>query len=219
MKKIIIAITVLALLPIWAQAESINCRVVGVSDGDTLTCLTNQRQSIKTRLHGIDAPESKQAFGTQSKISLSNLVYGKDVVLNVKDRDKYGRTVADVLINGKSANLAQVENGMAWAYRQYLKGDDALVYVAAETRAKSAKRGLWVDLSPIAPSEFRHKKKIPQLIPKNQNSSGFSCAKRTCSQMTSCEEARYSMTVCGVSTLDGDHDGVPCEKICRNLIK
>ncbi|EXI62208.1 nuclease [Mannheimia granulomatis] len=38
--------------------------------------------------------------------------------------------------------------------------------------------------------------------------------KRTCSQMESCEEARFYLIQCGVSSLDRDRDGVPCESIC-----
>jgi hypothetical protein len=47
-------------------------------------------------------------------------------------------------------------------------------------------------------------------------SSGFTCAgKRYCREMTSCEGAKFYLTVCGVRSLDGDGDGVPCERLCR----
>jgi hypothetical protein len=40
----------------------------------------------------------------------------------------------------------------------------------------------------------------------------FTCAGKTvCKEMTSCAEARYYLTQCGVTTLDGDSDGIPCE--------
>lgn len=45
---------------------------------------------------------------------------------------------------------------------------------------------------------------------------GFQCSgKRTCKEMGSCAEARFYLTQCGVSHLDGDGDGTPCEKLCR----
>jgi hypothetical protein len=51
---------------------------------------------------------------------------------------------------------------------------------------------------------------------KQQTQGGFTCAgKRTCPQMTSCEEAKFYLTHCGVARLDGDKDGVPCESLCR----
>ncbi|MDE3944412.1 excalibur calcium-binding domain-containing protein [Glaesserella parasuis] len=42
----------------------------------------------------------------------------------------------------------------------------------------------------------------------------FTCSKRTCSQMNSCEEARFHLTQCGVSSLDRDKDVIPCESLC-----
>ncbi|MFA9500632.1 excalibur calcium-binding domain-containing protein [Mannheimia sp. E30BD] len=48
----------------------------------------------------------------------------------------------------------------------------------------------------------------------------FQCeGKRTCSQMDSCEEARFYLTQCGVSNLDRDNDGIPCESICGSKRK
>lgn len=45
---------------------------------------------------------------------------------------------------------------------------------------------------------------------------GFTCgAKRTCGQMSTCAEARFYMDKCGLSRLDGDNDGTPCESLCR----
>jgi hypothetical protein len=39
------------------------------------------------------------------------------------------------------------------------------------------------------------------------------CDGRTyCSQMTSCEEAKYFLNHCPNTKMDGDHDGVPCEQ-------
>jgi len=43
----------------------------------------------------------------------------------------------------------------------------------------------------------------------------FVCGeKRTCGEMTGCEEARFNQRQCGVARLDGDGDGVPCEVLC-----
>lgn len=102
-----------------AHAESIVGRVVGVHDGDTITLLTPERQQVKIRLAQIDAPESNQDFGQVSKQSLSGMVFGKDVSVEVETTDKYGRTVGKVLVGGMDANLEQVKNGMAWVYVKY----------------------------------------------------------------------------------------------------
>jgi hypothetical protein len=53
-------------------------------------------------------------------------------------------------------------------------------------------------------------------VPITTASGSYTCGgKRYCREMTSCEEARFYLTQCGVSSLDGNHDGVPCAKLCR----
>ena len=94
-----------------------------VSDGDTITVLTHAKESVKVRHHGIDAPESKQAFGQRAKQELSGLVFGKEVIVEVKDKDRYGRTVGRVTIGALAVNVEMVRRGFAWWYRQYAKKD------------------------------------------------------------------------------------------------
>ncbi len=145
-----------------AQAATITGRVVGVSDGDTITVLDANRTQYKIRLAGIDAPESKQAFGSRSKQNLSDLVFGKDVAVEWDKRDRYQRVVGVVLVDGHDVNLEQVRAGMAWWYRQYAKEqtlDDRRLYEQAENGAKAARRGLWVDANPVPPWEWRRTKR------------------------------------------------------------
>ena len=104
----------LFLLACSAHAETLTGRVVGIADGDTVTVLDANRQQHKIRLAGIDAPEKTQPFGDRSKQNLSTLVFDKQVAVEWKKQDRYGRTVGKVLINGIDANLAQVKAGMAW---------------------------------------------------------------------------------------------------------
>jgi endonuclease YncB( thermonuclease family) len=144
---------------------AITGRVVGVSDGDTITVLDEGNQQHKIRLDGIDAPESRQAFGTRSKQSLSDLVYGKTVTVTSSKTDRYGRTVGNVVIDGQDAGLIQVERGMAWFYRQYagdLSRDRALDYERAESQARAEKRGLWVERAPVEPWEYRAEARTAQ---------------------------------------------------------
>jgi micrococcal nuclease len=129
--------------------------VVGVSDGDTLTLLTPEKQQVKVRLAEIDAPEKSQPFGQRSKQSLSALCYDKQAQLRIVDMDRYGRAVARVTCDGTDANASQVKAGMAHVYPKYAK-DPALF--ALQDEARAAKRGLWADPAPIPPWEFRKKK-------------------------------------------------------------
>lgn len=96
--------------------------VIGISDGDTLTVLDEDKQQVKIRLAEIDAPEKKQPFGTKSKQSLSDLCFGKQAEIIPQVKDRYKRTVARVRCAGVDANAEQVNRGMAWVYRQYAVG-------------------------------------------------------------------------------------------------
>lgn len=121
---------------------------------------TNTQHRI--RLQGIDAPESHQAFGTQSKKNLSNLIFDRDVTIEYEKTDQYGRIVGKILFEGKDINLEQIKAGMAWHYKEYQREqtpEDRELYARAEDEARSARRGLWVDADPIEPSAFRKEQK------------------------------------------------------------
>jgi endonuclease YncB( thermonuclease family) len=129
----------LALLSVSAAlATEFTGRVVGISDGDTITVLTGA--PIKVRLAGIDCPEKRQPFGQKAKEFISDLAYRTVVTVRVVDRDRYGRSVGEViLMDGKSLNRELVRAGFAWWYRAYSK-DETLGALEAEARAY--KRGL-----------------------------------------------------------------------------
>ncbi|MDM7950091.1 thermonuclease family protein [Hydrogenophaga sp.] len=144
------------------HAETISGRVVGVADGDTVTIVDADRVQHKVRLAGIDAPERAQAFGNRSKESLSELVFSKTVTVETDKQDRYGRSVGKVLIDGKDANLVQVERGFAWHYKAYeseQSPSDRMLYDLAEREARTARRGLWRDADPVAPWDFRKAKR------------------------------------------------------------
>lgn len=160
--KIIITLLILSLFGNVALAETIVGRVVGVADGDTITVLDSTKTQYKIRLSGIDAPEKKQAFGTVSKKSLSDLVYDKEVHVEWHKQDRYGRIVGKVSMNGVDANLEQIKRGMSWFYKKYqneLVLDDRLAYLHAQEAAEKNKTGLWTDNEPIAPWDFRKQRK------------------------------------------------------------
>ena len=137
------ALLALLLLAAPLSAAEYAGRVVGVSDGDTMTLLVPDGASfkqVKVRLGEIDTPESKQPYGERAKQTLSDLAFGKPARVVVQDTDKYGRTVGRVYVGNLDVNAEMIRQGAAWAYRQYLK-DQSLLRLEAE--AKAAKRGLW----------------------------------------------------------------------------
>jgi endonuclease YncB( thermonuclease family) len=142
--------------PTWRQP--IIGKVVGVSDGDTITVLDDQKRQHKVRLDGIDAPDNNQDFGSRAKQSLSDLVFGKTVTVTSSKKDKYGRTLGKVTLDGKNINLEQVNRGMAWFYRFYakeLRPEDATAYDQAEASARKEKRGMWANGEPMPPWDYR----------------------------------------------------------------
>ena len=143
-------------------SQTLTGRVVRIADGDTVTVLDSTNTQNRIRLEGIDAPESHQAFGTQSKKSLSEMVFGKDVTVVYKKTDQYGRIVGKILLDGNDINLEQVKAGMAWHYKEYQKEQtpqDRELYASAEEEARKARRGLWQDNDPVEPSAFRKEEK------------------------------------------------------------
>jgi endonuclease YncB( thermonuclease family) len=134
-------------------------RVVGVTDGDTITVLAPRNEQYTIRLAGIDAPEHNQAFGQRSKQNLSRLVFGKNVALDCLKEESYGRLICKVIADGSDADLAQVRDGLAWHYKQYQDEQapaDRTLYTDTECTAHKAHAGLWSDASPVAPWDFRH---------------------------------------------------------------
>jgi endonuclease YncB( thermonuclease family) len=140
--------------------------VTQVLDGDTFYCIVRIHKdgSISVRLYGIDAPEKDQPYGEEAKNSLKELVAGKTVRLEVKDRDKYGTTVALVYVGSLNVNLEQVKRGLAWAYLEYLGSPYISEYYSAEKEARSKGLGLWKQANPTPPWEWRkikkHKEKV-----------------------------------------------------------
>ncbi|MDS4030392.1 MAG: thermonuclease family protein [Candidatus Contendobacter sp.] len=201
-------------LALAVAADTLTGRVVAVADGDTLTVLVEGNRQVKIRLVGIDAPEYDQPFGQKSRQSLSELTFGRTATVAVQKTDDYGRVVGTVTVGGVNVEAEQVRRGLAWVYRHY--SDDARL-LALEAEAKAARRGLWADANPMPPWEWRHGGKVAMRSEPAPAQSEWAVrcgAKRTCREMTSCEEARFYFTQCGLSRLDGDKDGTPCEALC-----
>lgn len=137
------------------HAEDFSGRVVSVHDGDTIRVLDGKHQK-KVRLFGIDAPESNQAFGKVSENTLKDLIWKKNVRVEFKEKDQYGRMVGVIYLENQNINLEMVKRGMAWVYRTYNKES---VYLEAEEIAKKSGIGLWKDKNPTPPWRFRRSEK------------------------------------------------------------
>jgi endonuclease YncB( thermonuclease family) len=147
-----------ALLSFSVHAELLVGRIVGISDGDTVSLLDVNKRQYKIRLTGIDAPEKKMPFGQRSKEHLSDLIFNKDVQVETEKLDRYGRTLGKILFDRKDINLAMINAGLAWHYKKYQNEQsrsDRLLYAQAEEQARQRRIGLWRDPSPTPPWEWR----------------------------------------------------------------
>lgn len=87
-------------------------------------------------------------------------MFSKAVSVETEKKDRYGRDVGKVLVNGVDANLEQVLRGFAWHFKAYQReqsASDRKLYDLAESEARAFGRGLWRDTEPSPPWEFRKK--------------------------------------------------------------
>jgi endonuclease YncB( thermonuclease family) len=154
---ILIAILNMSTAALALKQAQWDAVVVGVTDGDTITVLTPTKEEVKIRLYGVDAPERKQSFGTKSREFLASLVFGQTVVVAPFGKDLYGRTIAKIFLNDRDVGLTCIEYGYCWWYQTYAKKE--ITYKKAQAKARKQELGLWVDVKPIPPWEFRKAKK------------------------------------------------------------
>ena len=162
MKQIVFTISLyIFLITVNAafSADTITGKVVGISDGDTITILTNDKQSIKIRLAGIDTPEKSQAFGKKAKQFTSNAVYGKSVTIIQETVDRYKRIVGMVYCGNICLNEKLVKNGLAWVYRKYCGKPHCKEWLQYEHQARINTIGLWSQNDPIPPWDYRRSKR------------------------------------------------------------
>jgi len=210
-RTFLLSLVALAALgwPGCVVAQGVKATVLSIGDGDTIR-VRQAGKALTVRLACIDAPETAQSpYGQQARTYLQQrLPIGREVSLNLKTTDRYGRSVAEVF-SSVNINLALVEDGQAFAYRQYLRGCDAKAYLAAEDRASRARLGVWQMPGGITrPWDFRHARRSA-VIPDGTTPGG---RRYRCSEISSFAKAQELLRQ-GHSYLDGNGDGEACESL------
>lgn len=134
------------------------CKVIAVSDGDTLTCyrLNLRRSQTKLRFAYIDAPESTQSYGAESKRLVKKMVYRKFVRVKITDVDRYGRCVGVIYRFRRNINEEMIKRGAAWVYEEYIKDPKQRKHmISLQSKASKNKKGLWRANRPVRPSIYR----------------------------------------------------------------
>lgn len=203
-------------------------KVIRVVDGDTVHVLDKDKKSHNIRLAGIDAPERGQPYSKAATKHLKTLVAGKQVCVQWYKKDKYQRLIGVVFLNNQDINLQMVEKGFAWHFKKFQKEQtpaDRIKYANAEKNSRLSVIGLWQEPDPITPDDWRagvrpgkNPKKQPQIPTAQTTPDAFNCGgnKRFCKHMQSCAEACFYLQQCGISRLDRDKDGTPCESVCTS---
>lgn len=217
----------LLLAPSLATAQNTPATVVSIGDGDTLRIrLSGQVTTI--RLGCIDAPErSQKPFGERSTSRLKQLLpSGTAVQVREIDRDRYGRTVAELFVANKSINLQMVKEGQAVVYRQYLDGCAATrnQYLQAEAQAKLKRLGYWNQKLPVMPWDYRRSQRgqpqasvnrHPKKSPQNRHFPSCVDSDCNCSDFKTQAQAQQVLNAFPGDKfmLDRDNDGIACESL------
>ena len=210
-RRFLLAAAVLVALswPDLAVAQPASTTILSIGDGDTIR-VRQGGKVLTVRLACIDAPETAQSpYGQEARAYLQQrLPIGREVTLAIKTTDRYGRTVAEV-ISEININLVMVEDGQAFAYRQYLRGCDAKAYLEAEERASSSRLGVWQVQGGITrPWDFRRRRRSAS-IPDGTTPGG---RRYRCKEIGSYAKAQELLRQ-GHSYLDGNGDGEACESL------
>lgn len=226
-RRAILTLALLCAAP--TMAATLAGRVERVIDGDSLVFKPDGgAAAIEVRLKGIDAPEGCQAGGPEARDHLRDAVRDKPASLVTQGKDSYGRTLGLLTVDGLLINERLVAEGHAWSQRGK-SGQGP--YMAKEKVAIALKRGLHATRGAVAPWDFRRSNgrcgdaapaasvptaaRPPAPLPPARvaEAQGFRCDGRThCAQMRSCAEATYFLTHCPGVAMDGNGDGIPCER-------
>lgn len=223
------------------SSKGIQAKVDFVIDGDTIKVLING--TIETvRLIGIDTPEvvdprkPVQCFGREASNKAKEILTNKTVYLENDptqgERDKYQRLLRYVwLDNNTNFNKLMISEGYAHEYTYAVPYKYQAEFKQAEKEAEANNRGLWSPdtcsgntTSPVITStpapvipKATTQPAVTQPAPATNTSGSYTCdCSKTCTQISSCEEAQYQLNVCGCSQRDADHDGIACDRAPLN---
>jgi micrococcal nuclease len=193
-------------------------KVVKVVDGDTMD-FSFDGKTERVRVIGINTPEtvdprkSVECFGQEASNQAKKiLTIGLSVELEKDssqgERDKYNRLLRYVFVDNGTIDfgMSMIGSGYAYEYTYDTPYKYQSVYKQAQKEAEGGKKGLWADNACVVTV-------TPTATPISNNSGGsWSCdCSKTCTNISSCQEAQYLLNTCGCSTRDGDKDGIACD--------
>jgi len=215
-KLILMAVAPFLLFAGQLHAESFSGKITDVLDGDTVQ-VQHDGKTESVRLAQIYAPVEGQPFGIAAGNYVWRTAGNRTVTVRFDTYDLYGRPVGEVFLSdGTNLNKLIVKSGFAWQYEGYSNDPD---YAELEAAARKEKLGLWSVENPVPPWEWRVLQVRAALMKNSRGKSsgnGFVCgSKQFCYEMSNCQEAKFYLYACGLTRLDRDGNGVPCETKCK----
>ena len=213
-----------------SSASAANHQVVSIHDGDTLTLTTGE----KVRLLQIDTPEISPAecYGAEARKILIQIIGKSAITLESDDisgdKDRYGRLLRYVKIRKINVNLRLVEIGAATPYfYNGEKGKYSGQLLKAAQNAKAKKIGLWkacprTKLDPLKPATTNATNATP--VPTISTFINSLCDPNykecipkyppdlDCTEIKKMGLAPIQVIGRDVHKLDGDGDGIGCDK-------
>src|SRR5258708_5796685 len=115
MKNLLILLAVLALSANGFAGNVLTGKVTSVIDGNTFEMMTDDSESYKIMLYGVDSPELGQEFGEKAKKFFEKMILNKKVNVTIQGKDRWGNRLGIVLIEGTvDPRYDLLEAGLAW---------------------------------------------------------------------------------------------------------
>ena len=151
-------IALLFSMAAWAD-EEITGKVVSVIDGNTIEVSTNDSETYKILLHGIDCPELEQEYGEKAKKLLEKLVLEKNVQVSIQGKDRKGNRLGVIMLNGKEdPRFELLKEGLAWTSEK----NPIEELETMKEKAREKNKGLWKETTPTPPWIFRRQQTMMQ---------------------------------------------------------
>jgi len=155
----IIVLIILGSLNAAIADDHITGKVITVVDGTTVHVQAADKQIYNVRLFGIDSPELTQEYGDDARKLLEKLVLEKSVTIKIVGKDRWGRYLGEMMIDGKvDPRIELLEQGLTWTSEKSPAPELEEYRVKAQQRGK----GLWKQADPTPPWIYRRQQSMLQ---------------------------------------------------------
>jgi endonuclease YncB( thermonuclease family) len=159
-RTVALAFLAVFCLSLPTYARTLQVKAVEIQDGKTIVVEnTNRRFTIV--LKGADAPELDQPLGDVARQHLTDLIWGKEMAIEITSMVTGKYVVAKVFFGEMDISMQMIRDGVAWydkSSESEMSEVERRLYAESEQAARSERRGIWQDPRPTSPWEWRQAK-------------------------------------------------------------